>query len=64
MGLDQVLLLGSVVLLASIGAARIGARFGLPSLLLFLGLGVLVAELGLSSTTPTWPTPSASPRWS
>ena len=47
MGLDQVLLLGSVVLLASIGAARLGARFGLPSLLLFLGLGVLVAELGL-----------------
>ena len=47
MGLDQVLLLGSVVLLASIGAARLGARFGLPSLLLFLGLGVLVGELGL-----------------
>ncbi|MFZ0529616.1 MAG: potassium/proton antiporter [Propionicimonas sp.] len=47
MGLDQILLLGSVVLLASIGAARMGARFGLPSLLLFLGLGVLVGELGL-----------------
>ncbi len=47
MGLDQVLLLGSVVLLASIGAARLGARFGLPSLLLFLGLGVLVGELGV-----------------
>lgn len=47
MGLDQVLLLGSIVLLASIGAARVGARFGLPSLILFLGLGVLVGELGL-----------------
>jgi len=45
--LDQVLLLGSVVLLASILATRLGARFGLPSLLLFLGLGVLVGELGL-----------------
>jgi len=45
--LDQILLLGSVVLLVSIGAARLGTRFGLPSLLLFLGLGVLVGELGL-----------------
>ena len=48
MELDQVLLLGSVVLLASIVATRLGARFGLPSLLLFLGLGVLVGELGLN----------------
>ena len=47
MGLDQILLLGSVVLLVSIGAARLGTRFGLPSLLFFLGLGVLVGELGL-----------------
>ncbi|MGC3995424.1 MAG: potassium/proton antiporter [Propionicimonas sp.] len=47
MELDQVLLLGSVVLLVSIGAARLGTRLGLPSLLLFLGLGVLVGELGL-----------------
>ena len=44
MELDQVLLLGSVVLLASILATRLGARFGLPSLLLFLGLGVLVGQ--------------------
>lgn len=48
MELDQVLLLGSVVLLASILATRLGARFGLPSLLLFLGLGMLVGELGLN----------------
>ena len=47
MQLDQVLLLGSAVLLASIGAARLGNRFGLPSLVLFLGLGVLVGYLGL-----------------
>jgi len=45
--LDQVLLLGAAVLLASIIAARLGTRFGLPSLLLFLGLGVLVGQLGL-----------------
>lgn len=48
MELDQVLLLGSVVLLASIVATRIGARFGLPALLLFLGLGMLVGELGIN----------------
>ena len=48
MELDQVLLLGSLVLLASIIATRLGARFGLPSLLLFLGLGMLVGELGLN----------------
>lgn len=48
MQLDQVMLLGSVVLLISIGAARLGTRFGLPSLLIFLGLGVLVGQLGLS----------------
>lgn len=48
MELDQVLLLGSVVLLASILATRLGARFGLPSLLLFLGLGMLVGALGLN----------------
>lgn len=47
MQLDQVMLLGSVVLLASIGSARLGARFGLPSLMIFLGLGVLVGQLGM-----------------
>lgn len=47
MDLDLVLLLGSVVLLASIAAARLGSRFGVPSLLLFLGLGVLIGELGV-----------------
>ncbi|HLU75426.1 MAG TPA: potassium/proton antiporter [Nonomuraea sp.] len=39
-----VLLAGGLVLLASIAAARTAARLGLPSLLLFLGLGVLVGE--------------------
>jgi potassium/hydrogen antiporter len=42
---DQVMLLGSIVLLVSIGAARLGSRFGLPSLLIFLGLGVAVGQL-------------------
>src|SRR5690242_12688365 len=42
-----VLLAGGVVLLASIVATRLGTRIGLPSLLLFLGVGVIVGEDGL-----------------
>lgn len=38
------LLAGGVVLLASVVAARIATRLGLPSLLLFLGVGVLIGE--------------------
>jgi len=48
--MDQVVLLGSVVLLASILAARLGARLGLPSLLIFLGLGVVISEAGIHFT--------------
>jgi len=39
-----VLLAGGLVLLAGIAAARTASRLGLPSLLLFLGLGVLLGE--------------------
>lgn len=42
-----VLLAGGLVLLASIVATRATSRVGLPSLLLFLGVGVLVGEDGL-----------------
>src|SRR5829696_10057841 len=42
-----VLLGGGVVLLASIVATRAASRVGLPSLLLFLGVGVIVGEDGL-----------------
>jgi potassium/hydrogen antiporter len=38
------LLAGGLVLLACIAAARTASRLGLPSLLLFLGLGVLLGE--------------------
>ncbi|WP_419996972.1 potassium/proton antiporter [Streptomyces boninensis] len=43
------LLIGGVVLLASIAAARMANRLGLPSLLLFLGIGIVTGEdvLGL-----------------
>jgi cell volume regulation protein A len=42
--LDHVLLIGAAVLLFAIVAAQISARLGLPSLLLFLGLGLLLGE--------------------
>jgi potassium/hydrogen antiporter len=41
------LLAGGAVVLASIAAARAAARLGLPSLLLFLALGVAIGEDGL-----------------
>ncbi|MGY4647565.1 potassium/proton antiporter [Mycobacterium sp. URHB0021] len=41
------LLAGALVLLASIVATRAASRVGLPSLLLFLGVGVIVGEDGL-----------------
>src|ERR1700754_2007497 len=42
-----VLLAGGLVLLASIAVTRLGSRIGLPSLLLFLGVGVIVGEDGI-----------------
>ncbi|GAA2106498.1 potassium/proton antiporter [Microlunatus panaciterrae] len=44
--LDGILLVGAVVMIAAIVAARIGARIGLPSLLLFLGLGMALGDSG------------------
>ncbi|HEY9263915.1 MAG TPA: cation:proton antiporter, partial [Mycobacterium sp.] len=41
------LLIGGLVLLASIAATRLATGVGLPSLLLFLGVGVLLGEDGL-----------------
>ncbi|MGH8836910.1 MAG: potassium/proton antiporter [Actinomycetes bacterium] len=47
--LDQALLIGAIALLVATAAVRISARTGLPSLLLYLGIGVLLGEdvLGL-----------------
>ena len=44
--LDVILLVGAVVLILAVLAARLGSGFGLPSLLLFLGLGVLLGQDG------------------
>ena len=45
--IDTILLVSAVVLIVAIVAARIGSRVGLPSLLLFLGLGMVARRLGL-----------------
>lgn len=47
MELEGTLLVGSIVVIAAILFARIGTRLGLPSLLLFLGLGIALGEAGL-----------------
>ncbi|HET9873958.1 MAG TPA: potassium/proton antiporter [Propionibacteriaceae bacterium] len=46
--LDGILLVSAVVLIVAILAARVGARVGLPSLLLFLGIGLLMGDSGIS----------------
>ncbi|MEU8261324.1 potassium/proton antiporter [Micromonospora sp. NPDC048999] len=46
-GLDLALLLGAAVLLVAVGAVRFSTRLGLPSLLVYLALGVAIGEAGL-----------------
>jgi cell volume regulation protein A len=46
-GLDVALLLGAAVLLVAVAAVRLSTRLGLPSLLVYLLLGVLIGEAGL-----------------
>src|SRR5207342_1824910 len=45
--LDLALLLGAAVVLVGVLAVRVSARLGLPGLLLYLGLGLLLGEAGL-----------------
>ncbi|MGN9775652.1 potassium/proton antiporter [Micromonospora sp. H33] len=46
-GLDVALLLGAAVLLVAVGAVRLSTRLGVPSLLVYLALGVAIGEAGL-----------------
>ncbi|GLZ42147.1 potassium/proton antiporter [Actinokineospora sp. NBRC 105648] len=46
-GLTMALGIGAAVLLLSVLAVRVSVRLGLPSLLLYLGIGVLIGEAGL-----------------
>ena len=45
--LTVALLLGSAVLLVAVGAVRLSTRVGLPSLLVYLALGMAIGESGL-----------------
>ncbi|MFI2434852.1 potassium/proton antiporter [Streptomyces sp. NPDC018693] len=45
--LNQLLLVCSLVLLVAVAAVRISSRSGLPSLLVYLGIGVLMGQDGL-----------------
>jgi potassium/hydrogen antiporter len=45
--LDLALLLGAAVLLVAVGAVRLSTRLGLPSLLVYLALGMAIGESGL-----------------
>ncbi len=44
--IDHVLLIGAVLLLLSVGASTLSARVGVPSLLLFAGIGMLAGSDG------------------
>ena len=45
--MDIWLLLGCIVVISAIVSVRIAHRTGLPSLLIYLGLGLLIGEEGL-----------------
>ena len=64
--LDSFLLVGSLVTLAAILAVRVSARAGLPTLLIYLLMGVVLGEAGLGHPVRgrrSSPTRSASARW-
>ncbi|MGK5684570.1 potassium/proton antiporter [Actinoplanes sp. URMC 104] len=46
-GLDYALLIGSAVLLVAVAAVRFSTRLGLPSLLVYLAIGMVIGEAGL-----------------
>src|SRR5215217_6692137 len=45
-GLDLALLIGAAVLLVAVGAVRLSTRLGLPSLLVYLLIGMVIGEAG------------------
>ena len=47
--LNQLLLVCSLVLLVAVAAVRISSRSGLPSLLVYLGIGVLMGQDGIGN---------------
>ncbi|MFG2650990.1 potassium/proton antiporter [Streptomyces sp. NPDC048436] len=49
--LNQLLLICSLVLLVAVGAVRISSRSGLPSLLLYLGIGIAMGQDGIGNVS-------------
>src|SRR5881409_3681983 len=49
--LNQLLLVCSLVLLVAVAAVRISSRSGLPSLLLYLGIGVAMGQDGIGNVS-------------
>lgn len=49
--LNELLLIGSLVLLVAVVAVRLSSRSGLPSLLLYLGIGVAMGQDGIGNIT-------------
>ncbi|WP_175410758.1 potassium/proton antiporter [Streptomyces sp. TRM64462] len=47
--LNELLLIGSLVLLVAVVAVRVSSRSGLPSLLLYLGIGVAIGQDGIGN---------------
>jgi len=50
--LDLSLLVGTLVLLVAVAAVRLSVRSGLPSLLLYLAIGVAIGEAGIRFDSP------------
>ncbi|WP_329140811.1 potassium/proton antiporter [Streptomyces sp. NBC_01476] len=49
--LNEILLIGSAVLLVAVVAVRLASRSGLPTLLIYLGIGVVIGQDGLFGFT-------------
>ncbi|MFE0103264.1 potassium/proton antiporter [Streptomyces sp. NPDC059009] len=49
--LNQLLLVCSLVLLIAVAAVRVSSRSGLPSLLLYLGIGIAIGQDGVGNVT-------------
>ncbi|MZD10616.1 potassium/proton antiporter [Streptomyces sp. SID5785] len=49
--LNQLLLAGALVLLIAVAAVRISSRSGLPSLLLYLGIGIAMGQDGIGNVS-------------
>lgn len=57
---ENILLIGSILLFVSIVVSKTGYRFGIPTLLVFLLVGMLFGSDGLDSSSMMRAKPSSS----